>query len=66
MRYIVDAQLPRQLARWLRERGDDVVHTLDLPARNQTPDSAINTRSILEQRIVITKDADRGIRSPFH
>jgi predicted nuclease of predicted toxin-antitoxin system len=58
MRYIVDAQLPRQLARWLQERGNDVIHTLDLPLRNRTPDSEINALSVRDQRIVITKDAD--------
>ncbi|WP_300970662.1 DUF5615 family PIN-like protein [Thiocapsa sp.] len=31
MRFIVDAQLPRRLARWLNARGHDVLHTLDLP-----------------------------------
>jgi predicted nuclease of predicted toxin-antitoxin system len=58
MKCIVDAQLPRQLARWLQERGHDVVHTLDLPLRNRTPDTEINALSLHDQRIVITKDAD--------
>ncbi|WP_448544357.1 DUF5615 family PIN-like protein [Roseiflexus sp.] len=58
MNFLVDAHLPRRLAHWLRLRGHDVIHTRDLPQGNHTGDSAINTRSVLEQRIVITKDAD--------
>jgi predicted nuclease of predicted toxin-antitoxin system len=34
------------------------VHTLDLPQQNATPDAMINTISIEQQRIVVTKDAD--------
>jgi predicted nuclease of predicted toxin-antitoxin system len=35
-----------------------VLHTLDLPAGNRTTDSEINTLSLRESRVVITKDAD--------
>ncbi|MFN6198296.1 MAG: DUF5615 family PIN-like protein, partial [Aphanizomenon sp.] len=38
--------------------GCDVIHTKNLPLKNATPDSEINKLSILEQRIVITKDKD--------
>jgi predicted nuclease of predicted toxin-antitoxin system len=38
MKFVVDAQLPRRLARELAEFGHDAVHTLDLPAGNHTPD----------------------------
>lgn len=31
MRFLIDAQLPRRLARWLAALGHDAVHTLDLP-----------------------------------
>lgn len=58
MKFLVDAQLPRQLARFLQKAGYDTVHTRDLPAGNATPDSVINVLSITEQRVVITKDAD--------
>jgi predicted nuclease of predicted toxin-antitoxin system len=58
MNFLVDAHLPRRLGHWLRLRGHDVVHTRDLPQGNRTGDSTINARSTLEQRIVITKDAD--------
>lgn len=58
MKFLVDAQLPRRLSHWLNEAGFDAVHTLDLPLKNQTPDSAINQLSVNEQRILVTKDAD--------
>lgn len=58
MKFLVDAQLPRKLAAWLNQSGFDVVHTLDLPLGNRTPDALINGISKDEQRIVITKDAD--------
>jgi predicted nuclease of predicted toxin-antitoxin system len=58
MKFLVDAQLPRRLAIWLRATGFDAVHTLDLPLGNKTPDTIINDISVNEQRIVITKDAD--------
>jgi predicted nuclease of predicted toxin-antitoxin system len=58
MNFLVDAQLPRRLARRLQEAGHDALHTLDLPAGNRTTDREINTLSLRESRIVITKDAD--------
>ncbi|MBP1467836.1 DUF5615 family PIN-like protein [Candidatus Chloroploca sp. M-50] len=58
MNFLVDAHLPRRLAQWLHLRGHHVIHTRDLPQGNRTGDSTINARSVLEQRIVITKDVD--------
>ncbi len=58
MKFIVDAQLPKSLAKWLREQGHDAIHTLDLPLKNATDDLEINELSLKEKRIVITKDSD--------
>jgi predicted nuclease of predicted toxin-antitoxin system len=58
MKFIVDAQLPKRIARLLQSEGYDAVHTLDLPQQNATPDAMINSISVEQQRIVITKDAD--------
>jgi predicted nuclease of predicted toxin-antitoxin system len=58
MRFIVDAQLPVRLARFLNQQGYDTLHTKDLPLHNATPDAAINNLSVQEQRVVVTKDAD--------
>ncbi|MGJ3254090.1 MAG: DUF5615 family PIN-like protein [Elainellaceae cyanobacterium] len=58
MKFLIDAQLPIRLARLLREAGYDIIHTRELPQQNATPDSIINSISIQEERIVITKDSD--------
>ena len=42
MKFIVDAQLPKSLARFLSKRGFDAIHTLDLPGENATDDREIN------------------------
>ena len=58
MKFIVDAQLPRRLTRDLTLAGHDVVHTLDLPLQNRTPDNEIVAMAAKEERVVITKDSD--------
>ena len=58
MKFLIDAQLPMRIANLLENLGCDVIHTNNLPLKNATPDSEINKLSILEQRIVITKDND--------
>jgi predicted nuclease of predicted toxin-antitoxin system len=58
MKFLVDAQLPRRLAKFLMSAGYDTIHTLDLPQANATPDLLINDISIRDKRVVITKDAD--------
>ena len=58
MKFLVDAQLPVRLARFLQANGYDTLHTRDLPQQNATSDTAINDISIEQGRVVITKDAD--------
>ena len=58
MKFLVDAQLPRRLALWLQQRGHDVVHTLNLPQQNRTPDPFLLAMSNKEDRVLITKDTD--------
>ena len=59
LRFLVDSQLPKRLADFLAfHTGCDCLHTLDLPAANQTQDGSTTRLSMAEQRIVITKDAD--------
>jgi predicted nuclease of predicted toxin-antitoxin system len=58
MNFLVDAHLPPGLAGWLRKAGHDAIHTSRLPTGNQTADSAINALSLLERRVVISKDTD--------
>ncbi|MFM8443059.1 MAG: DUF5615 family PIN-like protein [Methylococcus sp.] len=58
MKFLIDAQLPRRLARWLQTQGHDALHTLDLPTGNRTQDAEIITFAMREERIVVTKDDD--------
>lgn len=58
MKFLIDAQLPKSLAVFMREQGFDAIHTLELPNRNATGDSEIRLLSMDEQRIVISKDVD--------
>lgn len=58
MKFLIDAQLPIRLAKLLQEAGYDTIHTRELPQQNATPDSIINSISIQEERVVITKDSD--------
>lgn len=57
MNFMVDAQLPGTLARWLRGRGCDAVHVLEVEM-GQTADSAIWEFCVKEGRILISKDED--------
>ena len=58
MKFIIDAQLPKRLADALATAGHDAIHTLSLPEKNRSTDSAIAQIADLEQRILISKDAD--------
>lgn len=58
MKFVVDAQLPRQLARHLSALGHDALHTLDLPAGNRTSDPEFRLFADSDGRLLITKNAD--------
>jgi predicted nuclease of predicted toxin-antitoxin system len=58
MKFLVDAQLPKNLSIFLNQIGYDSIHTLDLIHKNKTSDKEICSISIVESRIVITKDID--------
>lgn len=58
MKYLVDAQLPYLLADVLRQKGFDVIHTDDLPDKDETSDTQIRRIAIRDDRVVITKDSD--------
>jgi len=58
MKFLVDAHLPPGLCGLLQAAGHDARHTLQLPAKNLTPDSAINVLSAKEKLVVISKDTD--------
>ena len=56
--FIVDAQLPKRLARELAALGIDALHTLELPAANRTADGEVRRMAVTEDRIVVSKDGD--------
>jgi predicted nuclease of predicted toxin-antitoxin system len=58
VRFLVDAHLPPSLAAALALAGHEAVHTRDLPAQNRTRDGMINELSLVDQRVVISKDTD--------
>lgn len=58
MKFLLDAQLPKDLAKLFTYRGYDAIHTLDLANKNFTKDSEINSISLNEKRVVISKDLD--------
>ena len=58
MKLLIDAQLPRRLARRLESAGHDAVHTLDLPDGNRTSDAEICDIADRDGRVDVTKDTD--------
>jgi predicted nuclease of predicted toxin-antitoxin system len=58
MNFLVDAQLPARLARFLRQAGHDVVHTSDLPDGNRAPDRQIAELADGQSRVVVSKNRD--------
>ena len=58
MNFVIDAQLPRRLARLFQAHGHTALHTLDLPHRNLTNDDEIMQFADAHDCIVVTKDSD--------
>jgi predicted nuclease of predicted toxin-antitoxin system len=58
VKFLVDAQLPARLARFLSSAGRDALHTTELPDGNRTTDRRIAELADEEGRVVVTKDRD--------
>jgi len=58
MKFIIDAQLPEQLALIFKKNGYNTIHTINLPEKNKTSDQEIIRITEKENRILITKDSD--------
>ena len=58
MKFIIDAQLPRRMTKWLTAAGHDAVHTRDLPNANRTTDAEVIDLAERDGRVVVTKDED--------
>ena len=57
MNFLVDAQLPVALARWLSGKGVEARHVSDL-GLDEAPDAEIWRRAKDERLIIVTKDDD--------
>ena len=66
MRFLIDANLPFKLAKILKAKGFEIVHTDDLPDKERTTDQVIRKISTDENRIVVTKDSDFLISHLVH
>jgi predicted nuclease of predicted toxin-antitoxin system len=62
VKFLVDAQLPPALARWLREAGHEAFHVEELGLR-EASDSTIWARALQNGAIIVTKDEDFAARS---
>ena len=58
MRFLVDAQLPLLLTKILADKGHDAKHVSELPNGVLSTDNEICKFSVIEDRVVISKDAD--------
>ena len=58
MNWLVDTQLPHQLATAPKKRGQPALHASELPAGHLSSDEAIIAHADREGAVVVTKDAD--------
>lgn len=57
MRFLIDAQLPPALARWLNDQGHEAVHVADLGLAGGE-DLMIWARAVADDTALLTKDED--------
>ena len=62
MKFIIDAQLPLALARFMAEKSEYAVHVMDL-LMMESPDSAIWDLVLKDGLVIITKDEDFQMRA---
>jgi predicted nuclease of predicted toxin-antitoxin system len=58
LKFIVDTQLPHQLARFLKTVGFDANHTTFYPSGHLLGDKEIVEIAKSESRVIVTKDSD--------
>lgn len=61
MRFLVDAQLPPDLARWLIEQGHEAAHVIDVGLR-ESSDAEIWDYAADSSRVIVSKDEDFAVR----
>jgi predicted nuclease of predicted toxin-antitoxin system len=58
VKFLIDAQLPKQLSDFLKLEGHNSLHTIELPKENDTTDNELLSISSKEKRIIVSKDSD--------
>ena len=61
MRFLIDAQLPIALARFIRQQGETATHVADA-GMAAADDSPIWDRAVRESEVIVTKDEDFAVR----
>ncbi len=62
MKFVIDAQLPPALARWLREAGHEAAHVEDAGLR-EAEDGPIWAHALQTAATIMTKDEDFAARA---
>lgn len=62
MKFLIDAQLPPALARWLKDWGHEAQHVEDVALR-EAEDDPIWAYALKEGVVIVTKDEDFAERS---
>jgi predicted nuclease of predicted toxin-antitoxin system len=62
MKFLVDAQLPPALSRWLREQGHEAQHVEDVGLRD-AEDGPIWAHALNADAVILTKDEDFAARA---
>jgi predicted nuclease of predicted toxin-antitoxin system len=62
IKFLIDAQLPPALARFLAANGGNSIHVADLGAKDAT-DSWIWEKALSEDWVLVTKDEDFPMRA---
>lgn len=57
MKFLLDEHLPRSLAHWITRQGHETFHVLDVSLGGR-PDLEIVRWALLNEAVIITKDAD--------
>ncbi|WNO54635.1 DUF5615 family PIN-like protein [Stakelama saccharophila] len=57
MKFVIDAQLPPALARWLRDQGHEAVHVSEIDMISAS-DAAIAARAEADGAVLVSKDED--------
>jgi predicted nuclease of predicted toxin-antitoxin system len=60
VRFLIDQQLPRRLARWIESQGHEAAHVRELGMENAS-DADIWRTAIARRAAIVTKDEDFSI-----